>query len=53
MKKRSISMLLAVVLTLALALTGCSGEKQGESTDSQITIGIPQDVENSFYLYPA
>lgn len=47
MKKRSISMLLVVVLSLALALTGCSGEKQGESSDSQITIGIPQDVEDS------
>ncbi len=47
MKKRCISILPAVVLSLALALTGCSGEKQGESTDSQITIGIPQDVEES------
>ncbi len=45
--KRSISMLLVVVVSLALALTGCSGEKQGESTESQITIGIPQDIEDS------
>ncbi len=47
MRKRSISMLLVLVWSLALALTGCSGERQGESTDSQITIGIPQDVEDS------
>jgi len=36
-----------LVLTLALALCGCTGERQGESTESQITIGIPQDVEDS------
>lgn len=47
MKKRSILMLPAIVLSLALALTACSGEKQGENADSQITIGIPQDVESS------
>ncbi len=47
MKKRSICFLLALVLSLALTLTACSGKRQGESTDSQITIGIPQDVEDS------
>lgn len=47
MKKRSISMLLVIVLSLALTLTACSGETQGEGTDSQITIGIPQDIEDS------
>ena len=38
---------LMVVITLALALTGCAGERQGEGTESQITIGIPQDIEDS------
>lgn len=47
MKKKRISVLLVFVLTLALALCGCTGERQGESTVSQITIGIPQDVEDS------
>jgi len=36
-----------LVLALALALCGCAGERQGESTESQITVGIPQDVEDS------
>lgn len=37
---------IAVLLTLTIALSACSGDKQGE-TSSQITIGIPQDMEDS------
>ena len=47
MKQKRINVLLMLMLTLALALCGCAGERQGESTESQITIGIPQDVEDS------
>ena len=47
MKRKALSALLMVVLSLALTLTGCAGKRQGESTESQITIGIPQDVEDS------
>ena len=47
MKQKRVSIFLIVVLSLALALTACSGKRQGESTESQITIGIPQDVEDS------
>ena len=38
--------LLAVVFTtLTIALSGCSGDKAGDHS-SQITIGIPQDLDN-------
>lgn len=47
MKQKCLSILLIVVMSLALTLTACSGERQGESTESQITIGIPQDIEES------
>ena len=47
MKKKHLKALLMVVLSLALTLTACAGKRQGESTESQITIGIPQDVEDS------
>lgn len=47
MKQKRINVLLMLMLTLALTLCGCAGERQGESTESQITIGIPQDVEDS------
>lgn len=40
-------LLLAFVSSLALTLSGCSGKRQGESSKSQITVGIPQDVEDS------
>ena len=47
MKKRSLkSLLMVFVLTLAVALSGCSGDKEAENS-SQITIGIPQDLEES------
>lgn len=38
--------LLLVLTTLAVALCGCGGDKTGNSS-SQITIGIPQDLEDS------
>ena len=46
-KKSFKGLLLALMVsTLAIALTGCSGDKsKGDS--SSITIGIPQDVEDS------
>lgn len=40
------SFLMIVLTTLAIALTGCSGDKEGGNS-SQITIGIPQDLEDS------
>ena len=47
MKKRGLkSLLLMFVLMLAVALSGCSGDKEEENS-SQITIGIPQDLEES------
>ncbi len=48
MKKKGLKSLLLifVLTTLAIALIGCSGDKEEESS-SQITIGIPQDLEES------
>lgn len=47
MKKGAVKWLLVFMLTtLAVALGGCAGDKEGESS-SQITIGIPQDLEDS------
>lgn len=46
MKRFSKLLLLVVFTTLTIALGGCAGDKQGESS-SQITIGIPQDLEDS------
>lgn len=47
MKKRRmlISLLLMILLTSTVALSGCSGDK--ENSSSSITIGIPQDIEDS------
>lgn len=40
--------LVLVLLTLTVALSACSGDKAGDSaSSSSITIGIPQDVEDS------
>ncbi len=47
MNRKALTALLMIVLSLALTLSGCAGERQGEGTGSQITIGIPQDVEDS------
>ena len=43
--KKSVSLLL-VLTTLAVALCGCGGDKTGDAS-SHITIGIPQDLEDS------
>ncbi len=46
MKKRIKSILaVGVLLTLTVALSGCSGDKASDS--SQIIVGIPQDLEDS------
>lgn len=48
MKRKGLRNLLLVFVltTLAIALSACSGDKEGENS-SQITIGIPQDLEDS------
>lgn len=46
MKRKGFLSLLLMLTTLTVALTGCAGNKQGENS-SQITIGIPQDLEDS------
>lgn len=38
--------LIFVLLTLTIALSACSGDKAGDAS-STITVGIPQDLENS------
>ena len=50
MKKRMKAFLLvSVLLTLTIALSACSGDKAGDTSqdESSITIGIPQDLEES------
>ena len=48
MKKRTKGLvLMSVLLTLTIALSGCAGEKKVEEASSEITIGIPQDIEES------
>ena len=44
MRKRILTFL-SVLLTLTIALGGCSGDKAEES--SKIIVGIPQDLEDS------
>lgn len=48
MKRKGMKSLLLVfvLMTLAIALSACSGDKEGDNS-SQITIGIPQDLEDS------
>lgn len=46
MKRKGFLSLLLMLTTLTVALGGCAGDKQGENS-SQITIGIPQDLEDS------
>lgn len=48
MKRKGWKKILSVFLltTLTIALSGCSGDKTDENS-SQITIGIPQDLEDS------
>lgn len=42
-------LLVSVLLTLTIALSACSGDKAGDTSqdESSITIGIPQDLEES------
>ena len=47
MKRRLIaSLLLMILLVSTVALSACSGDKENDSSSS-ITIGIPQDIEDS------
>ena len=48
MKKRSriACILLGLLLTLTIALCACTGDKEADASSS-ITIGIPQDLEES------
>ena len=48
MKRKSFSklLLISVLFTLTIALSACSGDKTGDDS-SLITIGIPQDIEDS------
>ena len=43
---KKISMMLLMLLSMTIALTGCSGDK-AEENSSTITVGIPQDIEDS------
>ncbi len=45
MKKKMMFLTSALALLLAIALCGCAGDKSGDG--STITIGIPQDIEDS------
>ena len=48
MKKGWKKVFFAVMLsTLTIALGACSGDKTGDENSSEITIGIPQDLEDS------
>jgi len=46
MKKRTLGIILLTLLSMTIALTGCSGDK-AEENSSTITVGIPQDIEDS------
>ena len=49
MKKKGLLKILLGVMFMALtiALGGCAGDKTGDENSSKITIGIPQDLEES------
>lgn len=49
MKKKGLKKVFLGVMFMALtiALGGCSGDKAGDGNSSKITIGIPQDLEES------
>lgn len=49
MKKKGLTRIFLGVMFMALtiALGGCSGDKTGDENSSTITIGIPQDLEES------
>lgn len=44
--KRRLILLVSVLMTLTIALSACSGDKE-DSNASEITIGIPQDIEDT------
>ena len=44
-RKVSAGLLLIVLSTLTIALSGCSSDKTGDDS-SKITIGIPQDIDS-------
>jgi len=46
-QKRLKSLFLMLVLLTTIALSGCSGDKSAEDSASNITIGIPQDLEDT------
>ena len=45
MKKAGL-LLAALLATMTVALGGCTGGKTEEASSGQITIGIPQDLED-------
>ncbi len=49
MKKKGLKQIFlgVVFMTLTIALCGCAGDKAGDENSSKITIGIPQDLEDS------
>ena len=49
MKKKGLTKIFLGVMfmTLTIALGGCAGDKTGDENSSKITIGIPQDLEES------
>ena len=48
MKRRLKGLFLVFVLcALTITLCGCAGDKAGEESSSEITIGIPQDLDDS------
>ena len=49
MKKKGLTKIFLGVMFMALtiALGGCAGDKTGDENSSKITIGIPQDLEES------
>lgn len=47
MKRCKNFLMLFVLFTLTITLGGCAGDKSGEENSSEITIGIPQDLDDS------
>ena len=44
-RKKGMALLMIVLTTLTVALSGCSGDK-AEEDSSKITVGIPQDIDS-------
>ena len=48
MKRKEVRFFSVMVLfSLTIALSACSGDKKGDESSSVITVGIPQDIEDS------